>query len=337
MDHQLEEKLLAASGHADANVRKAAAIALGKGESPSNHVLSALLKLLKDKVWQVREATIKSIGDLNVKAAGDYLMGVLGATDDATARKAILTWAAAKGDVVAKEAPGGGGGAPFGGGAKKKVEGEPWQIKRAAALALSKIRPDIAVAPLMAALAAPNAAAKQAAMVGLGNINAVQAVDTLVEMLDDGDYNVRKVAATTLGKLKVEVAVAPLLRLLEDGKSVVRTEVVIALNHIKPTEAVEALGKVVATDGSYDVRKVAATALGNLRSDEAIAPLLKGLEDDHPPVRKAVIDALVNLKAIEEIDRFINFFSDPDEEVAAAAAIGYARLDLLAAQGLTGR
>ncbi|MBF0170046.1 MAG: HEAT repeat domain-containing protein [Nitrospinae bacterium] len=329
MDHQTEETLLKAIGHNDANVRKAAAIAIGKGESPSNHSLSALLKLLKDKVWQVREAAIHSIGALNVSAASEYLMGVLGAEDDAGARKAILTWAAAKGDVEAKEAPGGGGGPLGGAAAKKKPEGEPWQIKRAAALALSKLRPDIAVAPLMAALGAPNPAAKQAAMVGLGNINAQQAIDTLVEMLADDDFNVRKMAATTLGKLKAVSAVPALLPLLEDGKAAVRTEVVIALNHIKPDEAVEALGRVVAQDASYDVRKVAATALGNLRSAEATAPLLAALGDDHPPVRKAAIDALVNLKASEEADRLIPFFNDPDEEVAAAAAIGYTRLDLL--------
>jgi HEAT repeat protein len=334
MDHQTVERLLTASQSNDANLRKAAATALGGVDDASNHVKSALLKLLKDKIWQVRESAIYSLGALKVVEAADAMKAILHAEDDAAARKAILTWANAKADIEAAGDKPAAGGTPLGGAPKKKPEGDPWQLKKAAALTLSKIRPDIAVQPLMGALQAPQAAAKQAAMVGLGNIQATEAVGALVDMMGDDDFNVRKMAATTLGKLKATEATDILIDALEDSKQAVRTEVVIALNHIKPEEALGALAKVVAHDSAYEVRKVAATALGNMKNPAAVEPLKAALKDDHWPVRKAAIDAMVNLRVVEVRDALIEYFADEEEEVAAAAAIGYIRLDLLASQGM---
>ncbi len=330
MNHQDVEILLKSAEDKDGNVRKATAIAL-KGAEDSPYAKNALIKMLKDKVWQVRESAITSLGALRVSEAGDYLMGVLLAEDEGSARKAILTWAVAKGDPAAANekkpgaVPGLGGSAP-----KPKKEGEPWQIKKAAALALSRIRPDIAAEPLMGALGTDNVPAKTASMIGLANINAEEAIDPIIEILGSEDSNLRKVAATTLGRLKAVTATEKLIGLLEDEKQYVRIEAVIALNHIKPPEALEALGKMFESEASYEVRKVCATALGNLRDPAAMEPLSKALKDSNWMVQKAAVDALINLRNPDVIAILSPVLTDEHEEVRGSAAVGIIRLSTLA-------
>lgn len=324
MEQKLLEILLKASDDPDANVRKATAIALADGDS--NHAKSAIIKLAKDKVWQVREAAITSLGKAKVVEAADLMFKVLGCEDEASARKAILQWASAKGDEPAPDAAKAKAQGGIPGGEAKKPLGDPWQIKKAAALTLSRIRPDLAVIPLLNALSMENPTAKMAAMAGLSNLNASEAVDMLLEVLADKDWNIRKVAATTLGKLKAESAVDALLNLLDDERFAVRIEVVIALNHIKPPEAVAAFSKAVVSDNNYEVRKVAATALGNLKSQDAIPALVTALGDENWMVRKAAVDSLTNLKAHDGLNNIIEHLVDEQEDVRSAAAVAVMRL-----------
>lgn len=325
MEQKLLEILLKASDDPDANVRKATVIALA--DADSNHAKSAIIKLAKDKIWQVREAAITSLGKAKVVEASDMMLKVLGCEDEASARKAILQWASAKGDEPAADAAKAkaAGGVP-GASDPKKPLGDPWQVKKAAALTLSKIRPDLAVVPLLNALSMENPTAKMAAMAGLSNLNASEAADMLVEVLADKDWNIRKVAATTLGKLKAESAVEALLNLLDDERFAVRIEVVIALNHIKPPEAVAAFSKVVVSDNNYEVRKVAATALGNLKSQDAIPALITALEDENWMVRKAAVDSLTNLKASDGLGKIMERLVDEQEDVRSSVAVAVLRL-----------
>ncbi|VAX24997.1 hypothetical protein MNBD_NITROSPINAE02-258 [hydrothermal vent metagenome] len=328
MDFETVEKLLKASQDSNANIRKAAAIAFA-GAADNSHAKSALIKMLKDKVWQVREAAINSMRKAKIVEAADILMKVLGAEDEASARKAILTWAVARSDPAAE-----GGGAPanpLGGGKEKKKEsGDPWQVKKAAALALSAIRPDITANALIGAMGVDNPQAKAAAMVGLGNIKADEAIEPLLEAISSDDWNIRKIAANTLGRLKAKQATDALLNLLNDDKSAVRLEAVIAINHIKPAEGVLALSKVVVSDTNYDVRKTAATALGNLKDESASEALYKALEDDNWVVKKAAIDSLTNLKMVDAMDRIARFLTDEQEDVRLAAAVGLIKLNQIA-------
>jgi len=318
--------LLKAAQSSNANIRKAAAIALAQEDS--THAKSAIIKLVKDSVWQVRESAISSIGVANITEADDLLMKVLGCDSPESGRKAVLTWAVAKGEPAEEKGGAKKGASPFGGGAPKdkKSAGDPWQVKKAAALSLSKIRPDIAAQPLLEVLNSDNPTAKSAAMVGLGNIKAEASIDALIELLSDDDWNVRKMSANTLGRLKAANATDGLLKLLDDEKSAVRNEAVIALNHIKPPEALNALAKVVTSDNSYDVRKTAATALGNLRDPEAATPLFNALGDENWMVRKAAVDALINIREPAAVEKLIPLLMDEHEDVSHVAAVGVIRL-----------
>jgi len=329
MDQSLIASLVGSSKDNDGNIRKASAIALGDaGDDPN--AKAALLKLLRDKVWQVRESAIASLGKIRAEEAGDYLVSLLGATDDVSARKAILSWAPLKSDPEAgkKDAPKKAAGG-LGGAAPKKDQGEPWQVKRTGALALSRIRPNIAVEPLLAALNAENPTAKVAAMAGLGTLKAEEALEPVLELTRSENMDIRKSAATTLGRLKNTKSTDTLLGLLDDPKAAVRIEAVIALNHIKPPEALGALAKVVSSDKSPEVKKIAATALGNLRDPDAGAPLSSALKDEAPAVRKSAIDALVNLKGIEYRTDIMALMFDENEEVRGSSAVAIIRLDLL--------
>ncbi|MBI4827757.1 MAG: HEAT repeat domain-containing protein [Nitrospinae bacterium] len=323
MDQNLFETLLKATGDQNANVRKAAAQALG--DIDNSHGKAALAKLLKDKVWQVREEAVNSLGKLKVAEVSDRLLKMIGLDKEEGAIKAILQWAASRGEEQAKDAKG-----PLPGAAAPKApEGEPWQVKRAAALALAHVRPDLVVAPLLGMLGAGNPTARQAAMAGLATVQAEEAVEQLLPYLADDDWNMRKVTATILGKLKSREATPGLLKLLDDDKFAVRIEAVIALNHIKPPEAVEALTRIVAHDTNYDVRRTAATALGNQRDGAAAQALFPALADDHWMVRKAAVDALVNLKATEAAEAILPLLGDEQEDVRAAAASALITLNRL--------
>lgn len=324
MDREKIEALLKAGQSGDPNVRKAAAIALGGADD--SHAKAALAKMLKDKVWQVREAAIYSIGRLRVAEAAPYMLGILGVENEGSARAAILKWATARGD---QQETGGAKGGAFAAAEKKPAE-TPWQLKKAAALTLSRLRPDIVVEPLIAALGTEESpASKMAALAGLGGVQAEQAAPHVIEALSDNHWNIRKVAATTLGRLRAREAVPRLVEALGDSKAAVRVEAVIALNHIKPEEALSALSRVLLADNNYEVRKTAATALGNLRDEAAAEALYKALEDENWMVRKAAIDALTNLKVTEAMEVMIGYLNDEQEDVRAAAAAGIIRLSAI--------
>ena len=321
------ETLLKAVDDPDANVRKASALALG--ESDNSHAKVALVKLLKDKVWQVKQEAIRSIGKAGVTEAVPHLMKITGCDSDGQALKIILKWAGAKGEETAPAGQTAQGGLMASAG-KKKPEGDPWQLKKTAAITLSILRPELAAQPLVSMLNMDNPSARAAAMVGLANISAQTAVEPLIEQLSSSDWNTRKMAAIALGRLKAESAVSALVKLLDDDKFSVRIEAVIALNHIKPPSAVEILSKTVTSDNNYEVRKTAATALGNLRDEEAATALYTAIEDNNWMVRKAVVDALTNLKVIDATGRITPLLGDDQEDVRAAAAAGLITLNKVA-------
>ncbi len=326
MGQQLFETLLKVISDNNANVRKAIAIALG--DIDDSHAKTALAKMLNDKVWQVREEVIYSIGRANIVEAVPRLLEIIGCEDESGARKAILKWTAVKGEEQAPKKSQGGAGALTPGG--KKPESDPWQVKKAAAITVSALRPDLAAEPLMKVLDVEEPQVRTAAMIGLGTIQAAEAIEPVMAMCEDKDWNIRKNAATTLGRLRAAEAASILIKLLGDEKFAVRIEAVIALNHIKPPEALEPLSKIVANDNSYEVRKTAATALGNYKNSDAAPALFEALKDDNWMVRKAAIEALTNLKVVDAIDTIVPYIGDEREDIRAAASISFIMLTKLA-------
>ncbi|MEA5462876.1 M1 family metallopeptidase [Leptothoe sp. PORK10 BA2] len=91
-------------------------------------------------------------------------------------------------------------------------------------------------------------------------------------------------------------------------------------------EAVEALSAALVRDAFWGVRAEVAQALATIQLAQAVAGLLKGLKDQHPKVRRAVVNALAKVKTTESYKALKTIVENGDEsyyvEGAAATALG---------------
>ena len=116
----------------------------------------------------------------------------------------------------------------------------------------------------------------------------------LIRLLDHRNSDIRWRAADALGSLG-EAATEPLLKVLEFPKIHVRIGVIEALGEIKSPRSVDPLIHTLQTDGTSEVRWVAALALGEIGDIRAIPPLLVSLKDTDRYVRYGSAKALEQL------------------------------------------
>jgi HEAT repeat protein/energy-coupling factor transporter ATP-binding protein EcfA2 len=117
--------------------------------------------------------------------------------------------------------------------------------------------------------------------------------------------------------------------LIEDLKSkgsYVRWGAASALGDIKSERAIEPLIKALATDEDSGVRWGAASALGDIKSEKAIEPLIKALTTDKEiVVRWGAASALGDIKsekAIEALIKVLTTNKESDVRLTAASALG---------------
>jgi HEAT repeat protein len=302
MADDLEKVILESLDKEDPNLLRAACLLAGMLKLTQAE--RGLLKALGHKAWQVQAEAARSLGLIGSKGAVPFLKRLLKATD-ADLRQKVLAGASASGKAEAEA----------------KDEAPP-ELRRAAAVAISRLEPKAAQEALMAALASDNPSLMGAAMAGLATLEAESGRDKMVELLTHADPTVRRAAATALGKLSETKAVPGLMSLLGDTAAEVRKEAVIALNHIKDRQALPALAACL-EDTDPEVRRVAAIALGNTRLRQAplVQALVKGLKDREPGVRLACLSALGNLKAAEALEAAAALMADSHEAVARQAAV----------------
>jgi hypothetical protein len=191
----------------------------------------------------------------------------------------------------------------------------------------------------------------------LGNLGRGESLDPLVDLLQDRDSDVRAVAARSLGRIADPQAASALLTSLA-GRRTVPPQVVAqavmrmgagaqpalaaALDHpaaLVRATAVDVLGLVGAitaagrvidalrVDESIDVRERAAAALGRLGTRSALPPLLEAVEPDRAPALRATATrALGDLGAVAAAPALGALLSDPEHDVAHAAAHALLRL-----------
>ncbi len=316
---ELHDRLIAACGHENGNIRRAAAIALGNMNITT--AKNVLAKLMGDKFPVVKEAAISSLSKLGVTEIVDHLIALLN-VEEGDVRKAVLQAVSAKGPAPQTAEQGG----AFGGGGEQQTADQSWKVQKMAALALCKIKPEIAVAPLMAALDHENPNVKIASITGLGNMETEHAGDRLIEVLKDENWEVRKAAANALGKIRYKPALEPLVALLGESRFGVKIEAIIALNKFKSLDVLGPLSKTIIADNNPDVRRTAAVALGNLKSEYAIPALTKAMSDEAWQVRKATVAALAGIRSTNILQPMIEGIVDENEEVSQAAAVAYPKV-----------
>ncbi|MCD8486438.1 MAG: M1 family metallopeptidase [Desertifilum sp.] len=93
-------------------------------------------------------------------------------------------------------------------------------------------------------------------------------------------------------------------------------------------EAVRVLGTALKSDRFWGVRLEVAKKLGEIKLDQVVETLAPGLTDEDARVRKAVVEALANLKTPASYDLLkpVVEKGDPSYQVEAAAVVGLGKL-----------
>lgn len=169
-------------------------------------------------------------------------------------------------------------------------------------------------------------------------------IDIQIDLLGDPDWVVRREAVITLGEMGDERCVEPLAKALRDGDWQVREAAVEAIAQVG-SPAVELLIKLLR---DWDIRKYAIQALGKIRDERVLDPLMRQLRSDEfkddaiqalvelgepavprliaalrdkdENVRKSAVLALGRIKSVEAIDSLIDMTKDPDWFIRLTAA-----------------
>jgi HEAT repeat protein len=153
----------------------------------------------------------------------------------------------------------------------------------------------------------------------LGDLGAEIAVEPLILALKDDNWRVRYEAARALGKIKGAMAVEPLIQILKDEDGDFRMRAAAALDELdwKPGDDTERshysiakkewdelarLGEqavepiiLALKDESWEVRRGAAAALGEIGDVRAVEPLILALNDEYRNVNIKAEKALVKI------------------------------------------
>ncbi len=114
---------------------------------------------------------------------------------------------------------------------------------------------------------------------------------------------------------------------MEDKYPVVREEEVALLSEFKNDMTIKRLTEVLLYDEDEDVRVGAAEALGDLRDQRAIAPLLEALQDREAWVRERVVAVLGEIGGERVILSLMETLRDEEDEVKNRAAVALKKIE----------
>jgi HEAT repeat protein len=144
-------------------------------------------------------------------------------------------------------------------------------------------------------------------------------VEIQIDLLKDPDWAVRREAVITLGEMGDERCVEPLVRALQDGDWQVREVAIEALGMVG-SPAVDPLIKL---SRSWDHRKAAIRALGKIKDERVLAPLINQLRSDE--FGEDATDALVELGS-PAVEKLVAALSDKDDNTRKQAVIALGRI-----------
>lgn len=195
----------------------------------------------------------------------------------------------------------------------------------------------------------PNARIRQAAADALGRAGGSQAVALLLERLDEeSDPDVIEAAGTALRRLgEAEMSRAilsiwhgdpipairlrnrrlgrPLLQALRARWPATRAAAAEALGHLRDDAHVPPLITLLG-DPFAVVRRAAARSLGRLGDSRALAPLQEMLADGDPELRRESVLALAGMEGDLALEGLLRALGDSDVEVRRVAAVALGRI-----------
>jgi len=208
---------------------------------------------------------------------------------------------------------------------RRMIKDPQWDVRRAVADALGRLRDQKAIDVLARALSDGDSDVRESAARALGNVRSRDGIVPLIMALKDTNSSVRRMAATALSRVDPEWSSSPEARVaanqlkpfLADRDPDVRHLVTQLLASIGAMEAharvaivpdpymelsqnkrnkfAVGLLMVVLCDADRDLRQAAAEALGRLGDTRAIVPLNRAINDSDDGVRNAAGFALRQL------------------------------------------
>lgn len=204
-------------------------------------------------------------------------------------------------------------------------------VRVEAAKALGAIRDKSAGPALVAALTDVESTVRMFAARSLGAIGFEGAIEPLLQLVQDKNRTEpeRRVAIVALGILKARLAIWPLLMIVSDPSEDPKTEAaaVHALGHIGDPKVGDTLTSKVGSPEAR-VRYSAVVALGKLRSEHVVVPLVRVLRDvnEMDATREAAIQALGNIGSEEATLALLEELEHGDEYLAMRAAQTLAKM-----------
>ena len=292
--------------HKEAKIRGEAAWALGK--SGDTRATGPLIRALKDEDRNVREWSVLALVKIG-KAATEKLVFALESEND------LVCWqaAAALGLINDTRAV-----SPL----ISTLGSMSSETRYWSAISLGYLNDGQAKEALLLALGDENRSVRAASGFALHSIERAAATDLLIQILQDGNNLRRLGAVEALTKINDSRAVDPLVRILGDNDSVVRSQAIDALGAMgRP--ASQALIQVL-ENGSELMKQGAAEALGEIKEERAIEPLIVSFQIKD--MRKIAVQALANINSSRAVEPFIQLLQDhnqtSDMRADAAWAIG---------------
>jgi HEAT repeat protein len=176
---------------------------------------------------------------------------------------------------------------------------------------------DVSVLPKLIELAeSPERLIRQQVALALGNFMDPQVTDVLMAATDDPEVDVQVNAVASLGYQRHRPALKKLRELSRHPSAQVRSSVVRTLGRMHEADELLPLLK----DQDPSVRANAALALGVLRHEPAVVPLITALEDSSPLVRQRAATALGRAAHPVAVAPLIEALRDSDEGVVREAA-----------------
>jgi HEAT repeat protein len=196
-------------------------------------------------------------------------------------------------------------------------------IRRNAAELLGKVKSEKAAKPLIGLLRDDNLFVYRTAADALANINPGKTIAALIALLKNEGGVVKlsvpfalRAMALKLETPTLESAVGPLISLLDDENPGVRKLAAEALGEIKSDRAAKPLIKLL---GDSKVCVSAAEALKSLKSGEVVRDLIKILGEKEPSVREMAAYVLGEMESHKAVEPLIELFNDRHESVCESA------------------
>lgn len=162
-------------------------------------------------------------------------------------------------------------------------------VRMHCAQALALCDPVIVLAPLLAALGDEDPDVRKSVISSLGSLGVDQAVPAIADQLTDADESIVCIAIEALGSIRTSSAARILGESLAVTDRSLHQKIIEALGNCGQPEAIDYLALSIQDEGT---RLLAVSALGKIRSDEAVSVIAAAL--DHPDhyVREAAKRAL---------------------------------------------